>query len=78
MGVIEGFGKTKFPEGKTYEGQWKNNLPHGNGKMTWKNGDSFEGRNKKYKIGMFVQEQIKGEGKFWKKTGEYFEGKFNK
>jgi hypothetical protein len=37
----DGFHKLTFPDGNHYEGEWKNNLQHGMGKLTYKNNDYY-------------------------------------
>jgi hypothetical protein len=39
----EGWGKDVNPDHGTYEGDWKQNLRHGKGKMTYLNGYVEEG-----------------------------------
>ena len=36
-------GKLKFPDGSTYEGEWKNSKMHGKGVFTWSDGKVMEG-----------------------------------
>ena len=43
MNEIQGFGKYSWPDGKTYEGQWKSNKMHGEGLLLWKDGKSYKG-----------------------------------
>ncbi|KAK7919824.1 hypothetical protein WMY93_011108 [Mugilogobius chulae] len=41
---IEGFGVRRYPSGNIYQGEWMNNLRHGEGKMQWfLNGQQYEG-----------------------------------
>lgn len=44
-----GFGIYTWPDGKSYEGFWKNNLMHGEGKMNFTNGKSRKGKWRKGK-----------------------------
>ena len=32
-----------FPDGRTYEGEWKNGNPNGQGTFTWSNGRKYAG-----------------------------------
>lgn len=50
----------------TYEGERKNGLPHGNGVMTYKNGDVYEGT--------WVNGARQGFGTIKKKNGDFYEG----
>jgi hypothetical protein len=43
MNIWEGFGIIKFHDGNTYEGQTKNGLYNGRGRMTHANGDIYQG-----------------------------------
>ncbi len=50
------FGMFKFENGDQYEGYWKNNLFHGEGKYSYTNGDTYEGnwvKGKKNGYGIF-------------------------
>lgn len=38
---MEGFGILKYPDGKNYKGEFKNNLPHGQGTKTWPDGRKY-------------------------------------
>ena len=35
-----------YKDGKSYSGQWKNGIKHGNGKFKWPNGKWYEGEYK--------------------------------
>merc|ERR1712130_1065117 len=51
-----------------YEGQFKNNVPYGKGKVLRGNGDKI--------VGEFKNGQLNGFGKYFWKDGDYFEGQF--
>lgn len=57
-----------FSNSDRYEGEFKNNLPHGHGKVIRGNGDKIVGKYKKGILHEFAQY-------FWK-NGDYFEGEF--
>jgi len=38
-----GFGKYKWPDGRSYTGYWHNDKRHGMGKYYWSDGDFYEG-----------------------------------
>ena len=40
---MEGFGTMKYGNGATYEGEWRLNLWHGVGHLTYPNGDYYKG-----------------------------------
>lgn len=50
------FGRIFFPNGKIYEGEIKNSVPHGKGKMCFDNRESYEGD--------FVMGEMTGNGTF--------------
>ena len=39
---MHGFGTFKWPDGKTYEGNYKNDVKDGEGTMTFSNGKSYK------------------------------------
>jgi uncharacterized protein (TIGR02145 family) len=58
-----------YKDGNTYDGDWKDGLPSGNGTYSWKKtGDIY--------VGEFEAGVPKGKGKLTKKDGSYFEGVF--
>jgi hypothetical protein len=68
-GLANGIGTSQGKD--TYEGKFKNGVPHGSGKYTWENGDIYDGKWKngaKNGVGLFFTasngETIKGQ---WKK-----------
>lgn len=40
---MNGKGKTTWPDGRTYEGEYLNDKKHGYGKFTWPDGTSYVG-----------------------------------
>jgi hypothetical protein len=81
----DGFGTMIWSvNGTTYTGQWRNNVPHGNGKFTKSNGQVFEThegswhKGRAHGFGKFIQQSFQGvvlfsyEGKwqFGKKHGK--------
>ena len=46
-------GSMKFGNGDRYEGQWKNDLPHGKGEMIYANKDTFVGTWRSGKVSPF-------------------------
>ena len=64
------FIKTESYHNGTYTGTFKNDLPHGKGKHTLKNGDVYEGD--------FVNGVMTGKGKFTWRNGDVYEGDFVK
>jgi len=65
-GKANGYGIGIYNGRSTYEGSWKNNLRHGNGKYTWANGDVYEGS--------FVVDKREGHGSYTFGGGERYEG----
>lgn len=58
-----------YKDGNTYDGDWKDGLPSGNGTFTWKKtGDVYTGD--------FLSGEPNGQGKLTQKDGSYFEGVF--
>jgi hypothetical protein len=70
--VASGRGKyTKANPGDVYEGEYSNDVKHGNGKYTYANGDTFDGKyeNGRWKFGQFTvgatgEQQIFKDGSF--------------
>ena len=66
---MKGKGKLNGPDGESYEGDFDNNLFHGNVKYIYKNGNEYEGE--------FLYGVKKGKGTF-KETNKYiFEGNWD-
>ena len=64
-------GKMTFQDlGKTYDGEWSNDKPHGQGSMTLSNGDTYTGE--------FVDGRMHGKGCFLyvSQEGRKYEGEF--
>lgn len=57
-------------EGQTYEGDVKDLLFSGKGKLTWKSGTTY--------VGDFVDGEIEGHGRKSYPEGDYYEGQFKK
>ncbi|MFA5260449.1 MAG: hypothetical protein WC450_04400 [Candidatus Omnitrophota bacterium] len=64
----EGFGTANLPDSSVYEGEFKDGLFHGKGKLTWRNGDTLEGE---FKNGL-----INGKGKHIYHNNSVYEGTF--
>jgi uncharacterized protein YodC (DUF2158 family) len=58
-----------WDDGKVYEGYWKGKYPHGQGKMTYANGEWRKGE---FEEGEFIS----GEGKWIYDSGDVYEGGF--
>ena len=85
--VKEGYGE--FTGATDYKGQWKNDLPHGKGAETWKDGSKYEGdylrglrtgkgvfvwpNGSKYE-GHFKNNKIEGQGCYWTSDGKSYRG----
>jgi len=85
------YGKTKFDDGGSYEGEFYNEKAHGNGLYIFPNGDQVDGEfnngfpngwatmiksdGSKY-IGEFYQGEFHGEGTYWYPDGVKMEGEF--
>jgi hypothetical protein len=41
--LIDGYGKLEYNTGTIYEGYFEDGVPHGNGKLIFKNGGWYEG-----------------------------------
>ncbi len=61
-------GRTVLPDSAVYEGQYRNGLFHGAGKLTWGNGDVYTGE---FKHGM-----MHGKGTYKSATGDVYEGDY--
>ena len=84
-------GIKKYSQGDTYEGEFKGNNRHGNGKYTWANGDVYNGEWKDNRMngvgrkdmmdgsfveGEFRNNMLEGFGKKVYPSGEYYLGFF--
>lgn len=65
-GKANGYGWGIFETRGIYQGYWKNNLRHGKGKHTWKNGDVYEGD--------FFNGHKNGQGIYYFSDGSKFVG----
>lgn len=63
-----------YKNGDRYDGMWMDNLPHGEGRMIFKNGDVYEGKNFYYRLGMWFEGKRSGYGVLTKRCGDHFEG----
>eukprot|EP00438_Fugacium_kawagutii_P002143 Skav218493 [mRNA] locus=scaffold538:1344458:1348152:- [translate_table: standard] len=64
--VMNGHGRFRWPDGRTYTGNYRNGLRHGQGKFNWPDGRSYEGEwedGKQHGQGTLIQKGkvIKGE-----------------
>ena len=57
-------------DGRVYQGEWKNNLWHGNGSIDFSDGSRYEGKLRNH--------QFNGYGKFIESDGSSFEGYWSK
>merc|ERR1712159_372124 len=58
-----------LPSGSTYEGEWENNVPHGDGKLMLPNGDEYEGQfhyGKRHGVGKYTWVGGNSYEGFWK------------
>lgn len=62
-----GIGKQKFSNNATYEGAFKDDLPHGKGKYV---SDEYT------YVGDFAGSTKEGNGELWKKDGSFYKGQF--
>jgi hypothetical protein len=62
------FGEAQLPDSGKYQGQFKNGLFNGKGKIVWRDGSVYEGE---FKNGLF-----EGKGVFHYKNGELYAGQF--
>jgi len=58
-----------YADGTVYSGDWANDTPNGEGKMTWANGDTYSGT--------VDLELMKGEGRFVWMNGSTYTGKWS-
>ncbi|HMR91746.1 MAG TPA: hypothetical protein PKC69_05515 [Chitinophagaceae bacterium] len=65
-GVPHGYGKLEYPDGRVYEGNWKEGSQDGKGKETTPGGDVY--------IGEFKNGIRSGYGKYTWKSGKAYEG----
>ena len=65
-GVLTNLATLVYPDGKVYEGEIFNCLPHGSGRMKWGNGNLFEGE--------FCEGSIEGVGRMIYANGDVYEG----
>ena len=63
---IEAIRSYKYETGGVYEGFWKGNMRHRQGKMRWPNGASYEGS--------WEYNQASGKGKFTEPGGGLYDG----
>ena len=61
--------KKKYPNGDRYEGEWKDGVPNGNGKMTYASGGIY--------IGNWLSGNKHGEGKMTYANGDCYEGNWS-
>eukprot|EP01124_Arcella_intermedia_P013534 TRINITY_DN19939_c0_g1_i1.p1 TRINITY_DN19939_c0_g1~~TRINITY_DN19939_c0_g1_i1.p1 ORF type:complete len:921 (+),score=252.59 TRINITY_DN19939_c0_g1_i1:23-2764(+) len=67
-GFIQGFGKAVYAEA-TYEGEWSEDLPHGNGTLSYTNGTTYSGE--------WVNGRKIGQGKIVWPNGDSYVGSWN-
>ena len=65
--ILNGWQKINFDNGD-YEGEVQDGIPHGFGRIVWKNGIAYHGE--------FLQQQFHGKGSFFFENGDWFEGTF--
>ena len=65
-GVRSGPGKSVYPSGDVYDGEYKNDIRHGYGKYIWANGNMYEGG--------WIDGAPGGRGKFTAVNGESYNG----
>ncbi len=61
-GMLQGEGKAKWPDGKKYEGDWKDGAPNKEGRMVYSDGS--------YYVGGFISDKRHGFGKYYDSTGK--------
>jgi len=61
-----GKGSAVYSDGCTYEGEWDNDLFHGQGEIRWPEGDKYKGK--------FENGKKSGYGTYWYANGERYEG----
>lgn len=55
-----------YPNGNSYEGEWKGGQFHGNGRFSWKDGSSYSGE--------YVEGVKHGQGRFVYPNRRYYDG----
>ena len=66
-GVIHGKGIAIYPDGRIYEGSWKDGVKSGKGRLVYANGDYYDGD--------WLNDLMDGHGKlFEKSSGVIYEG----
>ena len=69
-------GKCTYPDGKIYEGEWKEGKPHGGGIKFWPDGRKYDGEwcvGKPFGIGKKVYPDGKFKQGYWEGT-KFYEG----
>eukprot|EP01084_Bolivina_argentea_P283306 485148_1 len=66
--ALKGGKKITFGDGNVYEGEWKNNMKHGQGKCVYKNGDVY--------VGSWKNDKKDGNGKLVYHNGRIVEGEW--
>jgi hypothetical protein len=66
--ILEGYGKLTWPDGRMYEGEFRDDKYNGVGKFTWANGNIYEGELK--------DDKRNGVGKCIYTDGEIYEGEW--
>lgn len=72
-GLRSGYGRAIYPDGSVYMGEWKNNLPHGKGRLQ----SLTQNNQKEFYDGDWVAGQMQGRGRQEWKDGTCYEGSFN-
>ena len=62
----EGAGRMEYPNGNSYEGNWKGGQFHGSGRFSWHDGSSYNGD--------YVEGTKHGQGRFVYPSKKYYEG----
>jgi len=65
-GCGDGSGRQEWPDGASYEGDYKHGLKHGMGRFAWTSGAAYEGD--------FVEDRLEGSGCFRWACGSTYEG----
>ena len=71
-GKKSGFGRAIYPDGSIYMGEWKDNLPHGKGRLQ----SHTDSSQKEYYDGEWLNGQMHGKGKQQWRDGTIYEGEF--